>query len=87
VHDVAIAGTLGLVTVAAFTGGYLALDQAKYAEVLAVSRHDGQEHQGYRVTYLLDGQERMISLDYDPGERIVIEDGSLMLRRLRTLQR
>jgi uncharacterized protein YcfJ len=44
--------------------------------------HDSrQEQQGYDVTYLLDGKEQVVRLDYDPGKRIPIENGSLVLRQ------
>jgi uncharacterized protein YcfJ len=46
-----------------------------------------RERLGYYVTYLLDGQEHVVRLDYDPGKRIFIEDGRLILKDLRALQR
>ena len=36
---------------------------------------------GYEVRYRLDGQERTIKLDYDPGRSIPVENGQLVLRQ------
>ena len=44
-------------------------------------RDSRQEQQGYDVTYRLDGKEQVVRLDYDPGKRIPIENGSLVLRK------
>ncbi|MCC5793470.1 MAG: hypothetical protein JJT85_01890 [Chromatiales bacterium] len=44
------------------------------------------ESPGYYVTYLLDGQQRVVRLDHDPGKRLLVEDGRLILQKLRTLQ-
>ena len=44
-------------------------------------RDSRQEQQGYDVTYRLDGKEQMVRLDYDPGKRIPIENGALVLRK------
>ena len=38
-----------------------------------------EESQGYDVTYQLDGQERMVHMDHDPGRRIAIENGQPVL--------
>jgi uncharacterized protein YcfJ len=44
--------------------------------------HDSQQQQsGYDVTYRLDGQEHLVHLDYDPGNRIPVENGELVLRK------
>jgi uncharacterized protein YcfJ len=43
-------------------------------------RDSRQVQQGYDVTYRLDGKEQVVRLDYDPGKRIPIENGSLVLR-------
>jgi len=40
-----------------------------------------QEAVGYDVTYRLDGQEHVVRLDYDPGNRIPVENGELVLRK------
>lgn len=40
-----------------------------------------QEPDGYDVTYRLDGAEHRIRLDYDPGNRIPVENGELQVRR------
>ncbi len=34
---------------------------------------------GYKVVYLLDGKESSIKLDYDPGNKIPVENGQLQL--------
>jgi uncharacterized protein YcfJ len=34
---------------------------------------------GFDVTYELDGQQDMIRMDHDPGQRIPVEDGELVL--------
>jgi len=39
-----------------------------------------EEVDGYEVTYSLNGVQRTIHLDYDPGERIDVEHGVLVLR-------
>lgn len=44
-------------------------------------RDSHQEPNGYDVTYRLDGREQLVRLDYDPGKRIPIENGSLVLRK------
>jgi len=38
-----------------------------------------QEQVGYDVTYRLDGQEHMVRMDHDPGKRIPVENGALVL--------
>jgi uncharacterized protein YcfJ len=35
---------------------------------------------GYKVLYRLDGEERTVKLDYDPGRSIPVENGLLVLR-------
>jgi uncharacterized protein YcfJ len=39
-----------------------------------------EEVDGYEVTYSLNGVQRTIHLDYDPGERIDVENGVLVIR-------
>lgn len=39
-----------------------------------------QERAGYDVTYRYNDQERTIRLDYDPGERIPVENGQIVKR-------
>lgn len=34
---------------------------------------------GFDVTYELDGMQKVVRLDYDPGRRIPVEDGELVL--------
>jgi uncharacterized protein YcfJ len=42
--------------------------------------HDSHEEaQGYDVTYRLDGREQRVHLDHDPGRRIAVENGQLVL--------
>ncbi len=42
--------------------------------------YDSQEQQdGYEVTYRLDGQERSVHMDHDPGSRIALENGEINL--------
>jgi len=36
---------------------------------------------GYQVTYLLDGKEGVVVMDHNPGNRIRVEDGELVLTR------
>lgn len=40
-----------------------------------------QEPAGYEVTYLWDGQERVVHMDHDPGRRLEIEEGQPVLDR------
>jgi uncharacterized protein YcfJ len=44
--------------------------------------HDSREEKtGYDVTYRLDGQERTVHMDHDPGRQIPVENGQLVLRQ------
>ena len=44
--------------------------------------HDSrQEKTGYDVTYRLDGQERTVHMDHDPGRQIPVENGQLVMRQ------
>jgi uncharacterized protein YcfJ len=38
-----------------------------------------QEPNGFDVTYVLDGQQRVVHLEHDPGERSAIDNGRLVL--------
>ena len=38
-----------------------------------------EEQDGFNVTYRLDGQERTVHMDYNPGPRIPVENGVLMI--------
>lgn len=40
-----------------------------------------QESAGYDVTYRLNDKDQKIRLDYDPGNRIPVKDGELVVRR------
>jgi len=42
-------------------------------------RDSREEQQGYDVTYRLDGQERMVHMDHDPGRKIAVENGQIVL--------
>ena len=37
---------------------------------------------GYDVTYELDGVQKVVRMDHDPGKRIPVEDGKLVLSQL-----
>ncbi len=39
-----------------------------------------KQQAGYNVVYRLDGQEQKLHMDYDPGNRIPVTDGKLVLR-------
>jgi uncharacterized protein YcfJ len=42
--------------------------------------YDSHEEQvGYNVRYELDGREDTIRMDHDPGDRIPVRDGQLVL--------
>lgn len=38
-----------------------------------------EEQDGFNVTYRLDGQERTVHMDYNPGRKIPVENGVLMI--------
>jgi len=38
-----------------------------------------EEPDGYNVTYVMDGQERQLRMNYNPGRRIPVENGVLMI--------
>ena len=40
-----------------------------------------EKHLGYEVRYRLNGQEATVKMDHDPGERIPVRDGQLVLDR------
>lgn len=44
-------------------------------------RDSRQEPAGFDVTYRLDGREQVIRLGYDPGRRIPVDNGELVLRQ------
>jgi len=44
-------------------------------------RDSRQEQDGYDVTYRLDGQDQVVRMDHDPGKRIAVENGALVLNR------
>lgn len=42
-------------------------------------RDSHEEARGYDVTYRLDGQERTVRMDHDPGSKIAVENGQPVL--------
>ncbi len=44
-------------------------------------RDSHQEAAGYDVTYRLDGREQRVHMDYDPGRRIPVENGVVVLSK------
>jgi uncharacterized protein YcfJ len=44
-------------------------------------RDSRQEQDGYDVTYRLNGSEQQVRMNYDPGQRIPIENGQLVVRQ------
>lgn len=59
-------------------------DRNTYQEMQQVcSMVNGTEQQpsGYDVTYLLDGEERMIHLDYAPEGRMAVVDGQVVAKQ------
>ncbi len=40
-----------------------------------------QEQDGFDVTYRLNGQNQVVHMDYNPGKRIPVENGSLVLTK------
>jgi uncharacterized protein YcfJ len=51
----------------------------EYQRVCETVRDNHEEPAGYDVTYHMDGQERVVHMDRDPGSRIAIENGQLVL--------
>jgi uncharacterized protein YcfJ len=47
--------------------------------VCETTQDSRQEQVGFDVTYRLDGQDRTVRMDHDPGRRIRIEDGQPVL--------
>ena len=43
-------------------------------------RDSHKEQAGYDVTYRLDGREETVHMDYDPGRRIKVENGVLVVK-------
>jgi uncharacterized protein YcfJ len=59
-------------------------DRDTYEETKHVCKtvHDKQQQPtGYDVNYQLDGAEKSVHLDYDPGKQIPVADGQLVLRK------
>jgi uncharacterized protein YcfJ len=48
-------------------------------QVCSTVYDEHQEQDGFNVTYLLDGEERSIHMAYDPGRRIPVENGVLVI--------
>lgn len=53
----------------------------EYQRVCDTVQDSHEEHVGYDVTYRMDGQQRVVRMDHDPGNRIAIENGQLVLKR------
>ena len=55
-------------------------DTTTTAEQRCVTAYDSAEKQaGYRVTYRLNGKVEVVRMDHDPGRRIPIRDGKVVL--------
>ena len=68
-----VLGTSGVV-------GYRQLTAPRYAQVVAVTPLAGDAGQAaFEVRYRLGDQEEVIRLPYDPGQRIPVKDGQLVL--------
>jgi len=51
-------------------------------EERCVTVYDNQKTPaGFEVTYLLDGKQGVVRMDHDPGKRIRVEDGELVLSK------
>lgn len=56
-------------------------DTYQTTEQVCSTVHDSKMQQvGYDVTYRLDGREQEVHMDYDPGSRIPVVDGELVLK-------
>lgn len=44
-------------------------------------RDSHQEQQGFDVTYRLNGKDQVVHMDHDPGKRIPVENGSLVITK------
>ncbi|MEQ1800963.1 MAG: glycine zipper 2TM domain-containing protein [Gammaproteobacteria bacterium] len=44
-------------------------------------RDSSRQQDGYDVTYRLNGQDQVVHMDHDPGKRIALENGQLVLDR------
>ncbi len=82
------AATVGGVVAGGYAGNKIQegmQDRNTYQESRRVCQtvHDSrQEPAGYDVTYQIPDQpEQMVHMDYDPGRRITIADGELVLRK------
>ncbi len=53
----------------------------EYKQVCSTVYDKHEEQDGYDVTYLLDGQERRVHMDHDPGRKIPVENGVLKIDR------
>ena len=42
-------------------------------------RHEFRRRPGFDVTYELDGAQKVVRMDHDPGKRIPVEDGELVV--------
>jgi len=51
----------------------------EYRTVCKTAYDTHEESTGYDVAYLVDGQQRVVHMDHDPGDRIAIEEGQPVL--------
>jgi len=49
--------------------------------VCTTVRDTRQQQDGFDVTYRLDGREQVVHMDYNPGNRIPVENGALVLTK------
>ena len=48
-------------------------------QICATVYETREEQDGFQVTYRLNGEDKVIKMDYNPGNRIPVEDGQVML--------
>lgn len=73
VLSVLVLGTSGIV-------GYRQMTAPRFARVITVTPLPGDAGQtAFEVRYRLGDQEEVIRLPYDPGQRIPVKDGQLVL--------
>jgi len=48
-------------------------------QVCKTVRDSHQEQDGFNVTYRLNGQDKVVHMDYNPGKRIPVENGALVV--------
>ncbi len=50
-------------------------------QVCETVRDSHQEQDGFDVTYRLNGKDQVVHMDYNPGKRIPVENGSLVIAK------